>query len=118
MKKRVVFILAFVLLIAIVWFSVEKVEKEIDESMQVESFYQEGYWAGHEDYLNSLSYHDTIPEDFDKLLYQYKLAFDSGYGYGFWDASNGTNEHEDCGSDYYSIYSPNWMRRIYYLFKP
>lgn len=114
MKKLIVCLLVAGL---VLFFGVCRiVEKEIASNRAIEEYFLLGYENASLDYLKGSEYYSTMTSEYENLLVQYKLAYDAGYGFGWRDTETGMPEYSERGYEY-SWRSPDWMYKIYYLFK-
>ena len=86
------------------------------ESIDINELFREGYYCGQEDAQQEVSYGTTKIDNYENYLPKFKLAFDAGYGYGFFDSLNNTTQHQDYGYSYVDTDIPKFTRLIYTIF--
>lgn len=118
MRKTSIIILVMIISSIVIVFSCyNRVENELNESTAISSSYNDGYFAGSEDYNRGFSFRKSVRNDFDNMIPIYKLAYDAGYAYGWVDALNGTPIHSERGFEYSPLTAPDFMYKIYWLLK-
>lgn len=118
-KKVTIVIFLILLVVGTLFYQrLRAIEKDIKVEYQIHDYYLLGYEAGYDDYAYGNDYGHTLCNRYDKLLYYLRLAYDAGYGYGYYDnAVENGRMNEERGHEYRVDYSPDWMWNLYCLFR-
>lgn len=108
----IVLLIAYLFLARVV--NVHKDRMELNSL--VSWYYMQGYNCGYSDYENENDYFTTKCSDYEKIGTEGKLAFSTGYGYGYYDSSWSYFD-EDPKEDYVDISAPYWVDKLYWLTK-
>lgn len=92
-RKVIVILIVLVCFVILIISRIDSVKK--DRAMLatgMRSQFVDGYYAGYMDGESSNLYDTTKAYQYRKLRYEYRISYEAGYGYGYYDGERGDYE--------------------------